>query len=494
MTLVRMVGILALSLVGGCEAADVTDVDLDEPVTAQARALAVNTQLDPDFGGGDGRVIAGTGAISANAITDAGGHVVFAATRVENGHNAATVGRVGVLGDSDSAWRWDGSDLHASESTAKDVFVRGLDTYVVGSGKWNGLREGYLVKLNAQAEPQTGFGTNGVVKIWPLLFSDFEALRVERDGAGHIVVMGLGFYDGLPSASGSQAYVLVARFDENTGAMDESYGTNGWALQQLTGWDSAFVRPTPGYPLLVPLMAVGAGRQDVVVETPTGSLFRFDKNGHLDGGFDAPRAGQVITDLAVAKDGRVFSLLGFNREVWSFTSAGDPDTRFGGDGRVSLASNAVPDLKSLEKLVYSDALARLYVTGTETRKVSNNNVSRVFTTALWPDGEIDASFGDNGRVLTDFHDVASEGPTAIAMQGELLLIAATGDDNSHVPLARYVIDVGHFWEPCHASTHPGVIGTCNDPTFVCVKRPPPEAPTTLCTPQIVIPSPPSFPL
>jgi hypothetical protein len=469
MHMTRTLAALALTtFIAGCDAEGIPDdvgFEDEAPVAVAQSALTTNIQLDTSFGG-DGLAFGLSQAQSATRLVDAGGgKVAFAATRYFNGHNLGDVGRTSSSGGTDASWNWnilwpggdrvvDGdADPSASDVWASDVLVVSGKTFVTG-GTWrNQVPRGYLMKLDEHGQVIQAFGSHGVVRLLPAGFETFGADRVFRDGQGRLLVMGVAHKGGNPitDTGNPVPYVAVGRFNATTGAIDTTYGTNGWATRAMN------------QRAVAPHYALGKGRSDVTVGLFfPGKVFRFDANGDFDNAFGTRSLDGGINGVAAAADGRVFVIGGPDYSITAFKGNGQKDTRFGDNGSTSLASPSFYD-QYIEDLVFSDALGRLYVTGHV--YVQEGQESRIVTTALRPDGAFDRSFGESGRALTHFPGVHGDHPRAIALQGEKLLVAGSGDADHPVPLARYIVDVGGTGEPCHAN------GTC-DGDRVCKSETP----------------------
>jgi uncharacterized delta-60 repeat protein len=114
-------------------------------------------------------------------------------------------------------------------------------------------------------------------------------------------------------------------------------------------------------------------------------------------------------------------------------AAGDLDPSFDGDGVQTLPfsnSYAVADEVALQ----SDG--KVVVLGTAHSSVGI--VSDFALVRLLPSGDLDTSFGDKGRVTTDFDGLFDEG-SALALQGDGKIVAA-GSSTGHASIARYLPD------------------------------------------------------
>ncbi len=114
-------------------------------------------------------------------------------------------------------------------------------------------------------------------------------------------------------------------------------------------------------------------------------------------------------------------------------AAGDLDAGFAGDGVQTLPFNA--------SYAYADEVAlqpdrKLVVLGTAHSSVGI--VSDFALVRLLRNGELDTSFGDEGRVTTDFAGLFDEG-LALALQADGKIVAA-GSSTGQASIARYLPD------------------------------------------------------
>jgi hypothetical protein len=437
-------GLLAASL-AGCAAEDiageeVVDGDPAAPLAQLSSALGVNHQLDTTFND-TGMAFAPSVAGWASAVADAGGgKVAFTANADIDNRPMAIVGRVTASGGRDTTWdfgqavpghdRFLNDDLVADSAWANDLLVVSKKTFVAGTAVKFGIMYGYVAELDEHGKPVTAFDQDGFAKFLPPGCTSFAAYQLERNADGQLLVAGICQTDDT-----SKAYVEVGRLSARTGAIDESYGSHGWAGR---------LSPDPTFPPeLAPRIAVGRDSEVVVaVSKPAqGKLFRFDSSGDYDTTFGTKTMELNISDVAATVDGRVFALHGF--DLFAYKSNGQLDTRFDDWPRGYLD---IPEVQAFAttNVVFSQALGRIYVTGHGYVLNANHSERQVIATvALRPDGALDTSFGEGGRVLTDFPGVLWERTFAMALQGTKLIVAGahfTGELHAVHALHHHVGD------------------------------------------------------
>lgn len=151
------------------------------------------------------------------------------------------------------------------------------------------------------------------------------------------------------------------------------------------------------------------------------------------------------TGVALQPDGKIVAVgasgLGFRGRdsrfaITRFLADGNPDQTFGGDGRITTNLSARADVAT-DVVIQADG--KIVVTGRSGGKGGRFGVVRYKS-----DGSLDATFGGDGIVLTDFtagDDIAS----AVALQSDgKIVVAGTYREgffaNSRFALARYLTD------------------------------------------------------
>jgi uncharacterized delta-60 repeat protein len=143
--------------------------------------------------------------------------------------------------------------------------------------------------------------------------------------------------------------------------------------------------------------------------------------------------------IAIQPDGKIVAA-GFSSPpdggrtfvVVRYDSAGLPDPSFGDDG---IVTTSFGDGSAAARAVAIESDGDIVVAGTSSQPETGWD----FALARYePDGGLDPSFGDNGRVTTDFEDVAN-GINALVVQPDGKLVVA-GESRGDFALARYDAD------------------------------------------------------
>ncbi len=305
-------------------------------------------------------------------------------------------------------------------SGAVPRFVKGLGT---------GLLAGVLVALSLPAPVRAGpgdldptFGSGGMVTTRFIGGGAVQALALQADGK--IVVAG--------SSAGRDdlSDFALARYNPD-GSLDPSFGNGGKVTTDFGGDDAAFA------------VALQADGKIVVAGFSFGqvALARYNSDGTLDPSFGS--GGKVTTSfgdcdgsayaLSLQPDGKIivagvscadFLLVRYNPD-------GSLDSGFGSRGKVTTNFGAL----------YL-AVARALALQADGKIVAAGVFGVDFALARYnPDGSLDPSFGNGGKVTTDFGGAADAFALALQQDGK---IVATGPcfvfRNYFFALARYNAD------------------------------------------------------
>ena len=400
---------------------------------------------DPLFGGpggrGDGTVahdVIGPGYQTAHAVAiDAAGRILtggdsevyrgergnWAITRhLADGTLDASFGRGGVV-LTDFAGQYD--DLHALlvQPDGKILaagMARGGDTGEDGFAVARYTPDGAL-------DPTFGGGTGKVMLVMfdNLWGGDEAAHAMALDEAGRIVLAGWA----QPPNGGSGTAIGVARLLPS-GDRDVSFGGEGMVRTVVAGAGSAWVMAhavavAPGGKVVVAGGAGDGGSAFVVV--------RYNDNGTLDGTFDGDGItvtafvpGDVTSATSVAVDaaGRItaggttagdFALARYNPD-------GTLDSTFGTGGRVTTDVAGFGDILSSLVLLPDGSVV---ATGTAATQATGGGSTPwdVAVVRYTPTGALDARFGGDGKVTTDFYGGGDNGE-AVAVDAEGRVVVA----------------------------------------------------------------------
>jgi uncharacterized delta-60 repeat protein len=317
--------------------------------------------------------------------------------------------------------------VNSSEQGQDIVSDDSGNIYVTGFGNGTGSasdRDMVIWKYDSTGTPDSTFGTNGVLLSNLAsggIYSDAYGFSIELDGSGNIYVVGYalaGNYD-----------MVIWKYD-NTGAPDNTFGTNGIVVSDGAtgvanvndlGYD--LVLDASGNIYVAGISVNSNGDDDIVI-------WKYDSTGTLDNTFG--RNGIVVSDGAAGgtneKDGTGaikldgsgnifvagYSISGsgvvgdYDMVILKYDSTGTLDTTFGTNGIVVSdgASGVANDADDAYMLVL-DSSGNIYVTGNSGEYTGGFDGDRVMV--IWKydsTGAPDNTFGTNGIVV---HDGAAGG-------------------------------------------------------------------------------------
>jgi uncharacterized delta-60 repeat protein len=341
---------------------------------------------------------------------------------------AGIAGAVGG-GDFDATFGTDGRraiDLGASD-VARAMVVQ-PDGKIVLVGIW--LIPGYsaaaIVRLNPDGNPDPSFGLGGAVLI-PNAFGFAAALQ--PDGK---ILVGAHAYDDM----------FLFRLLPN-GSFDASFGNGGFVSTDFGGTEATFalaVQPDG--------KIVAAGRATTLHSLTPGdfAVVRYNPNGSRDSSFGAD--GKVRTDfggtedaldLALQPDGKivVVGAAGWSGSQWAvarYNPDGSLDSSFDGDGKV------VTDFGRGQQGAWGVAVqpdGKIVVAGWS---ANQSGGARAFALARYePNGQLDESFGDHGRVTTGGGGSDTGLDVVLQPNGKIVVAGQTGPEPDFT-LERFLPD------------------------------------------------------
>ncbi len=309
-----------------------------------------------------------------------------------------------------------GDQLQSSNvATANAVTIQPDGKIVVCGGvpSSTGFPVPAVARYNTNGGLDTSFGTSGVVTIPSIEDVPFTAITLQTDGK--IVAVAGGF----------TAY--VARFTSN-GVLDSTFGSGGIVtLSFINGPAASGVLVQPDGNILV------ADR----------SLFRFLSNGQFDTSFGsggtARTAGYPATGVALLPNGKILvasSALGTSGFISQYASNGNLDTTFGIDGQLASPGTAA----GLVLLSSGDLLAGGSLTNNAVPPVRGSETSGFAVSRYLGAGVTDATFGANGGTVTSVPSYLGVATSGIAVQpsGDIVTLGTAVETvQTAFALARY---------------------------------------------------------
>lgn len=317
--------------------------------------------------------------------------------------------------------RFDDSAGGYSENAVSSAIDRVGRTVIVGNvSRLGGGPESFAItRLTTNGTLDSSFGDHGkrVLESPISPFNSGIAVSVHSDSLGRIVVAGqLVSYGDRPD---SRRSLFAAVRLTPTGAVDSTFGDNGWATVGFSGDQSgddvlaAATIDSSGRILLAGITSSRKGNPDFAVARLT-TAGRLDNTFSDDGlkivGFDVG-GGKSDEALSITTDkfGRIVvagsvetSSSKTDFGVIRLTDSGRLDKSFHRDGRNNIAFKRLAGNKGLEQAtdVAVDSLGRIIVAGRTETSASDMDfaVARLNTV-----GNLDRTFGHQGRLVVPFN-------------------------------------------------------------------------------------------
>jgi uncharacterized delta-60 repeat protein len=294
-------------------------------------------------------------------------------------------------------------------------------------------KKGYdfvLARFNVNGTLDSSFGVNGKVTT-NFANSDANVRSIALQGDKILV-------------AGTNSNFALARYTAD-GTLDSSFGENGKVTTVINYIDDgANSMALQGDKILV----AGYTYYGAFHEHPDFALARYTANGRLDASFG--ENGIVITDFKRKSDDEANSIVlqgnkiivagnttnspfedSSNFALTRYTANGRLDASFGKNGKV------ITDFNNSDDFATSITLQgeKIIVAG-DTYSPVNNISNFNFALARYStDGVLDTSFGENGKVITNFDSTSGDEANAIVLQGDKIIVG--GHSRLHLALARY---------------------------------------------------------
>jgi len=405
--------------------------------------------LDTSFSG-DGIVTTAIGSDQeqANAVAILGDGKIVAAGYSDNGINLDfAVVSYNIDGSPDTDFGTNGIMTEAVGSSDDEAFavtIQDDGAMVVAGKSYNGTNDDFAlvryVRSSTSGFLDDTFGTSGAVTT-PIAFnSTDEARSTAIQSDGKIVAVG-------NSDEGTHSAFSLVRYNTN-GSLDSAFGSGGKVTTAVGSYNSSAtsVAIQSDGKIVVAGDAYDQGSSQVF------AVVRYNTNGSLDTAFGTD--GIVLTDVwgghsyaksvAIQSDGKIVVggiATNTNNTTYyialvRYTSDGELDTSFSGDGMVttSLGGNY-----SLANDIAIDGDGKIVAVG-----YSYNGSNDDFAVVRYnSNGTLDTGFSGDGMVTTSLgsgYDIASS--VAIQSSGEIVVAGSSdvGGGNYDFALVRYNSD------------------------------------------------------
>jgi uncharacterized delta-60 repeat protein len=428
------------------------------PFFSSFRVHAAAGDLDSSFGVG-GKVVTDVSGYASESgweiAVQPDGKILVAGFAVSstNGTSDFAVLRYNPDGSPDTSFGIDGkvfTDFSNSTDQALAIVLQADGRIIVGGlASTSSLPRTFAVVRylpNGDLDPSFGVGGKTTVifnrnskKAGTITHSMVWDIAIQSDG--RIVLAG-----------DADAKFGIARLNPD-GSLDPNFGVNGTVIVALngrgTGWSAAYTVAIQTVDSDHRIVAAGyvSTRQGVI----DFGLARFRSDGTLDNTFGGD--GTVITDFAGGEDSvRDIVIDSSNRIVAAgtcgavnfalarYNSDGSLDSTFDGDGKASTDFSGLSD-EGQAVAIQPDG--KIIVAGVARNlPASNLGFAQDFALARYnADGSLDSSFGNNGKLTTDF-DGQQDWARALAIQpdNKIVLVGTTVTSvGNSFAIARYLL-------------------------------------------------------
>ncbi len=391
----------------------------------------------------------------------------FVTTAVGNGDDNASVlavqpdGKILVAGDYHSGLSADVAIVRYLDDGSVDASFgqNGVFTYAVNTGYYETVKAlllgadgkitavGYffspsftfdifLLRLHADGTLDNTFGTNGLLTFGIGGGSDLANAAVLQPDGKMVLT---GYYD---NSGNIDMFALRLNYDGTTdGTFGSGTGLVSIPIGTKEDYAQAIALQTDGKIVLAGKAVIGSGTDIAVVRlNADGSLdVTFSADGKVTlnvNGNDSGNAVAIQSDGAIVVAGEAFDGNSYNVAVVRFTTSGNADNTFSGDGKVSTAIGSNYDGGFAVGL---HATGKIVVAGTFNGPANDDLVVLRYLT----NGTLDPSFNGNGMAKFDFGFNDAAFALHVLPNGRVLLTGkATNGSNADFLLARMFSEFG----------------------------------------------------
>ena len=414
----------------GTYAADVTVHGSSKTVTTRLPFSVIGAPgaLETAFGKG-GRATAAVDFAVTNIGVQPDGHVVLAGTAGAAAPHDHVAVRFDALGVADAAFGSMGKAVfdYGGDDYAQDALVQRDGKIVIAGYLYTPETYAMIIgRFNADGTQDPTFGTAGKISLAPTVYNIFYGLHEQPDGK--LLAAGIRH-------TGLDYNCSVTRFSAQ-GALDPSFGAGGYGTLDMGSQDYCLGVATDSQ-----------GRVVVTGERYNGTGYdmvsgRFTAAGVVDTTFGAPNGwvnsvpGAALISFGwttlVQPDGKMLVAgsgpgpsAAQDFMLYRYNDNGTPDATFGKDGKAAF------DVGAWDRIyrIALDSQNRIVFVGPS----SNDATARAVVGRVLPNGQIDTTFGQGGRVVLDFTPSGSDSAQGLKiLKDDHILVGGTSTEATKI--------------------------------------------------------------
>ncbi len=317
------------------------------------------------------------------------------------------------------------------------------------------MGEDLVLDATQSSDPDTALQAGIASYSWAGVSAGGPRPRLPWSGLNQLGINSPGSYritlrvtDGYGYSDTADALLLVTTAAPESGAFDPTFGIGGKTeVYSEVSYPNSYVSWTPderanAVAIQPDGKIVVAGKSGNDFSVNDFSVMRFLPNGILDSSFSSDgklrsrlpdsSSSNYANAVAIQPDGKILAAgtNGSNFLISRYMPDGILDTSFGGG---ALFADFGGQDVCYGMILQDDG--KIILVGTSSLAQSRFALARFL-----PNGELDASFGNGGKVTTLFNDGSYCYDVALQEDGKIVLVGMVGVTNSSVGLARYLPD------------------------------------------------------
>lgn len=294
-----------------------------------------------------------------------------------------------------------------------------------------------LIRLDIDGQLDVSFGENGKVKL-PSINHESRSDRYERYGDfGAIALQSDNKIIAVGKREGSTHHNIILLRYTSEGILDTTFKKEEVAIEDIEIWAKKI------------RLCIQEDDKILIAGSSNNNLLltRFNHNGLIDSTFgdfgkvitnigkrDAPAKILLQKDQKIIVIGRTNNYSGEKSEfaLARFLPNGELDTSFGQEGKVKTTIGRGEEARPADGVIQKDG--KIIVLGSAKGDYQTDHAMARYH----PDGQLDKTFGNKGKTITSVSPYRDEG-TAIALQpdGKIMVAGNSQEWASHLTLIRY---------------------------------------------------------